>query len=318
VFRPHGYQGKRAIYRQPKNLEIARWLGPRLVKTAAGKMVKRSEVTHWRVGLRRSDQPLYAQPDPGLTGFQWIESPRGHFWADPFVIQEGGRDWLFFEDFIYAQKRGVIACGRLENGKIVDSRTVLERPYHLSYPHLIRHEGAIWMIPETAEAGQVQLYRARKFPDEWVLERTLLELPAADCSPFAYEGRWYMFVSPNIVANVNVATTLLFEAPTLQGPWKLHPAGAICNDVRWARCAGAVIHDGSRLLRPTQDGSNGYGYAVSFNEFRLSSTTYEEHQVAVLKPDPVKYGIFGTHTYNRTGQWEVIDGRARVPRDEVA
>jgi hypothetical protein len=110
---------------------------------------------------------------------------------------------------------------------------------------------------------------------------------------------------------------LLFEAPQPQGPWKLHRAGSISNDVRWARCGGSVIQDAGKLFRVSQDCSNGYGYSVSFNEFKLSATTYEETPVSTLAPDPKRFGIYGVHTFNRAGDWEVIDGRAVVPRARV-
>lgn len=316
VFRPQRYQGKRPIYRQPKNLEIARWLVPTALRTAMRKVRSGPAVTHWRMAFRRSVEPLYREATPSTAGFEWIESPRGRFWADPFVAQEDGRTWVIFEDFSYSSKRGVIACGAVENGKVSQVRTILDRPYHLSYPYVFKHQGAIWMVPESAQSGQVQLYRARKFPDDWVLDSVLLDMAASDCSLFEHEGRWYMFVSPTIV-NGCVSTTLLFEAPQPQGPWKLHRAGSISNDVRWARCGGSVIQDAGRLFRVSQDCSNGYGYSVSFNEFKLSATTYEETPVSTLAPDPKRFGIYGVHTFNRAGDWEVIDGRAVVPRARV-
>jgi hypothetical protein len=316
VFRPQRYQGKRAIYRRPTNLEIARWLVPTAMRTAVRKLRTGPQVTHWRMAVRRSAEPLYKQSTPSIAGFDWIESPRGRFWADPFLVQEAGQTWLLFEDYIYAAKRGVLACGRLESGKLVDVRTILERPYHLSYPYVFKHQQAIWMVPETGESGQIQLYRARKFPDDWVLDSVLLDIPASDSSLFEHEGRWYMFVSPTIV-NGGVSTTLLFHAPSLHGPWKLHPAGAISNDVRWARCGGTVFQEHGNWFRVSQDCSNSYGYSVSFNRFKLTATTYEEAPVNVLEPDPKQFGIFGVHTFNRVGDWEAIDGRALVPRARV-
>jgi hypothetical protein len=316
VFRPQQYRGKRAIYRQPNNLEMAKWLMPVGMRAATRKLRSSSDITHWRIAVRRASEPLYRQTSPSLTGFQWIESPRGRFWADPFLVLEAGETWAVFEDFIYAEQRGVIAAGKVENGRLVDVRTILDRPYHLSYPYIFKHEGATWMIPETEHAGQIQLDRARRFPDDWVLDSVLLDMAASDSSLFRFEGRWYMFVSPRIVAGA-VSMTLLFEAPTPQGPWKLHPAGAVSNDVRWARCGGSVIEDQGRLLRVSQDCSNGYGYSVSFNEFKIGSTTYEEKPVSVLAPEPKRSGIFGVHTFNRVGDWEVIDGRAPIRRARV-
>ncbi|HEX2494587.1 MAG TPA: hypothetical protein VHK24_12490, partial [Steroidobacter sp.] len=151
--------------------------------------------------------------------------------------------------------------------------------------------------------------------DEWVFERTLLHLRAVDPSPFSYEGRWYMFLSPMVVSG-HAPFTFLFAAPQPWGPWTLHPEGCICSDVRRARCAGAIIREGDRLIRPSQDGSNGYGHAVWFNEIRISEDSYEETPCAQLAPQMLR-SIAGVHTYNRAGSWEVIDARALAPRSHV-
>jgi hypothetical protein len=79
--------------------------------------------------------------------------------------------------------------------------------------------------------------------------------------------------------------------------------------VRWARGAGSIIVEGDRLIRPSQDCSAGYGHSIVFNEIKLSDTTYEEEQVSQLLPDALGNPITGVHTFNRVGDWEVIDGR---------
>ena len=108
--------------------------------------------------------------------------------------------------------------------------------------------------------------------------------------------------------------TLLFTAQQPWGSWTLHPAGSICSDVRWARCAGQVIRDGERIIRPSQDCSIAYGYSVSFNELTvLDERNYAEQHGAQLLPDP-RHSVSCVHTYNRAGDWEAIDGRARMDR----
>lgn len=313
---PHWeYLGKRAIYRTPANLDMVRWLAPAVARTAVRKLTARDQVMHWRIALRRTTTPLWRQPKAG-EGFSWIESPPRQFWADPFLFQNGSDTWMFFEDFNYVEKHGVIACGKVEEGGLKEVRTVLKQTCHLSYPYVFRHQGAVWMIPESAQARQIQLYRARNFPDDWVLERTLLDLRAVDSTPFEFQGRWWMFVTPMIVES-HASITLLFEAPEPWGPWTLHPASPVCSDERWSRCAGQIIRDGHRLLRPSQNCTVGYGYSICFNEVKvLNARQYEEERGAQLLPDALSV-VAGVHTFSRAGDWEAIDGRAGRPRSRV-
>jgi hypothetical protein len=307
------YQGKREIYRAPDNLEMTRWAAPLALRSVRRKLTRRSEISHWRIALRQASRPLYEQPESARAAeFVWLDSSRGSFWADPFLIEEGGETWLFFENFSRAEKRGVISCGKVVDGQLRDVRTALQRPHHLSYPYVFRHAGAVWMVPESEQAGKVQLYRAARFPDEWVLERTLLDLRAVDSSLFHFQGRWWLLTTPLVVAG-HAASTFLFTAPEPWGPWKLHPAGCVCSDVRWARGAGSIIVAGDRLIRPSQDCSKGYGYSIAFNEVKLDETHYEEEPRAQLLPGMVG-PIAGVHTYNRVGNWEVVDGRAPTSR----
>jgi hypothetical protein len=306
---PGEYTGRKKIYRTPDNLEIGRWLVPRIVKKGLRTLLKRRLVRHWRIGLRKSGEPLHRTAQPDLRTFAWMQSPRGRFWADPFLLEHEGSTWLFFEDYGYREKRATIACGRLEDdGRMVDVRTALDRPYHLSYPHVFNHDGAVWMVPESYEAGAVELYRAERFPDRWVLERPLLELSAMDATPFQHDGRWWMFVSPATLRD-HLPLTLLFTAPQLAGPWALHPASPICSHVRWSRSAGQVFRDGGQLVRPSQDCSADYGYSVCFNRItRLNEREYAEAPGRTILPDSLP-GLGGFHTYNRVGDWEVVDGK---------
>jgi hypothetical protein len=310
------YRGKREIYRKPSNLDMARWVGPLAVRAVRRKFAHRSEISHWRIGLRQASRALYEDPASARASqFTWLDSPRGRFWADPFLIEVGGDTWTFFEDFNRAEMRGVIGCGKIVKGQLSEVRTALQRPHHLSYPYVFKHAGAVWMVPESEQAGKVQLYRAARFPDDWVLERTLLDLRAVDSSLFQFDGKWWLLTSPLVVVG-HAPSTFLFAAPEPWGPWKLHPAGCVCSDVRWARGAGSIIVQGDRLIRPSQDCSKGYGYSISFNEMRVDDTHYEEEHRSQLLPDMIGR-IAGVHTYNRAGDWEVIDARAPTPRRAV-
>jgi hypothetical protein len=107
---------------------------------------------------------------------------------------------------------------------------------------------------------------------------------------------------------------LLFTADALTGEWRLHPASPVCGDVRMSRSAGPFIRRGNQLIRPTQDCSRWYGYAMRFSEVtRLSENEYADRLIAEFKP--VEFGRFGgVHAYDRSGKLEVIDGFKQLSR----
>jgi hypothetical protein len=224
-----------------------------------------------------------------------------------------GRTWLFVEDFDESVQKGTISVGEVSSdGSVSSMDTALVRPYHLSYPLVFSAHGELFMVPDSAKSGAVELYRARRFPTDWVLEARLLELRAVDSTLFERNGRYWMFVSPMPVAGY-AAVTQLFSAPTVTGPWKLHPVDPITSDVRDARGAGAVFVRGEKMFRPAQDCGPNYGHALVLHEIeRLDEQNYSERAVARVGPGWLP-GLIGVHTYNHAGPWEVIDGSFRVP-----
>ena len=69
-----------------------------------------------------------------------------------------------------------------------------------------------------------------------------------------------------------------------------------------------------KLIRPGQDCSEAYGYAVTFNRVEvLSDTEYREVPIARIIPDWLP-GNRGTHTFNQSDKFQVIDGRILIKR----
>jgi hypothetical protein len=312
------YRGRRRIYRTPNNFEMARWAVGAVLPALARRLVRPRQVDTWSIGLRRTDTALDPEARAVIPeDFRWISTPPGHFWADPFLVEHAGQTWMMFEDYDYSLKRGAIACAPLEsNGSLGPIRTVLRRPYHLSYPCVFEHDGEIFMVPEASSTERVELYRAQAFPERWVAERTLLALRAVDSTPFPAHGRWWMFTTPVVVAHSSTVT-VLWSADRLDGDWRLHRA-PVSADVRFARCAGRVLASGGSLYRISQDCSVRYGYAIRFNRIlALDAQNYAEHPAGTMLPGELP-GRVGVHTYNRCGAWEVIDGQFQVPARQVA
>lgn len=300
------YRGLRKIYRTPNNADMARFAVRRATTAVARRLKHRRRTYHWRLAWRRAD-PAGTLPQT-IAGFSWIESPPGHFYADPFLVHRGGRTWTFFEDFLYAERRGRLACAEIHpDGTLGDVVPVLDRDRHLSYPFVFEYRGEMFMIPETERYGTVELYRAEEFPYRWVREKTLLPVGGVDTTVLAHEGRLWLFTTVVDPPGAD-STLLLFHAGDLFGDWQFHPANPISTDVRYARSAGAILTDGGRLIRPAQDCSVRYGYGVHFRRIdRVNAREYAESAHASLLP-PEADGIQGIHTYNRAGGIELIDG----------
>jgi len=306
------YRGRRAVYRMPTNLEMGRWVliegASRMARNAVRRVKPEPIKSRWTIALRRTSTPLHEASDrEALADFRWIPVQRTGFWADPFLIEHRGETWMFFEEYVDSLRKGVISCVRVDPaGDGAQTLRVLERPYHLSYPHVLAHEGEVFMIPESAQSGTVDLYRAVRFPDQWVFERTLLKLCAVDSTVFVADGQWWLFSSPRIVSGAS-ALTYLWTADSLFGPWRIASHQPVSSDVRSARGAGAVFRHGQQLWRPSQDCSGRYGRALVFNRIDRLGDSPQETIVKVIEPTWLP-NMSRIHTYSTGGGWEAIDG----------
>ena len=313
--------GLRKFDRFPTNREVLAWLLPlglmRVIARAKRALSRRDEILHWRIAVRMGHRGLTLGGPADMNGFKWLEAPRGHFYADPFVVERDGRRWLFLEDFSYSKKAGVIGCGEiLSNGEFVYSGPVLTSAGHLSYPMVVFDDQEVLMVPESSEEGCVRVYRATAFPQQWEPIAEPYTGPAVDTSVWQQDGRWWFFTTvrePRGKADM----LMLFHADAIDGAWIPHPMNPISQDVRSARGAGGLFLDDGRLVRPSQDGSRGYGHSFTLNEITtLSEAEYVERPRLTVEPgwDP---DLLGTHTYTRDGGVEVTDGKVSRARRSV-
>jgi hypothetical protein len=256
----------------------------------------------------------------GMGQLRALPNPAGRYLGDPFPIEVDGRHFLFMED--YSQAAGIAAISVSEaglDGTWSPPRRVLERDHHLSYPFVFEQDGEIYMLPETGEAGRVELLRAVEFPYEWQLDRVLLDgLTAVDATLHVEDGRLWLFA--NVIEGPGDRGELrLFSSRSLDGEWRPHPRNPIVSDPGRARPAGRLFRRGGILIRPGQDCSREYGEAVVLNRVDvLSPDDYRETPVDRIESDWMP-GVERTHTFTFDSRYEFLDGyrhvrRLRIPR----
>jgi hypothetical protein len=184
-------------------------------------------------------------------------------------------------------------------------KIIMERPYHLSYPCVVPANGELFLLPETAGAKRVDLYRFTRFPWDMELVASPIEgVALVDTTPIFIDDRWYFFTT----TPEPFMETFLFTAPRLEGPWTLHPCNPVSTSVRSCRSAGHLFWREGRLYRPTQDCGVRYGYAMTVNEVtKLTPHEFEERAVSSVPPN-WRPQLLGTHTWNESAAYQVIDG----------
>ena len=262
----------------------------------------------WFVAFRKK-QP-FALPF-AMDGFQIIRPPAGRFFADPFVIENEGKNYIFFEDYRLRTRKGVISSIEIdEQGNCSEPQIVLEKEYHLAYPFLLKTDQGIFMIPDTSANNTIELYEALKFPTQWVLKRVMMSgIRASDSTLYPYNDKLWLFTNVmNPREQAGKGELHVFYAESLFAEWQPHVRNPVNQDPRTARPAGNIFFHDGKIIRPSQNCSLQYGASVMVNEITcLTETEYSEQQLFEIGPEWCQNNQ-RLHTYNYNNHWEVIDG----------
>ena len=285
--------------------------------------VRLLQENNWAIGIYEGRSPFELNdPDhiknPILTASD-VTDVKAVFVADPFMFKQNRTWYLFFEVLNALTNHGDIGYAQSEDGiQWTYKRVILDEPFHLSYPYVFQWDDEIYMIPESATANNLRLYKAMSFPETWEYVCPLLEGQYGDHAIFRFNETWWLMANAEPRAN---STLRLYFADRIVGPWTEHPASPIVkDDAKKARPGGRVLVLGSTVIRYAQDCERTYGKAL--NAFEITTLTKKEYQEKpspfnpILKAAKAGWNRHGMHQLDahelEQGTWiACVDGYAR-------
>lgn len=217
-----------------------------------------------------------------------FKMPNDQFWADPFLFSKNNETFVFFENYDYQTKRGIISCGKIENDQLTNIQDIVIRPYHLSYPFLIEEDNQLYMIPEASEGKKIEILKCIEFPTKWETHKVLFEGEEIVDSSFYKDKNNILWLFIN-KGGLDMSSSLyIYKLDSLECneiiPHKQNP---IYIDSRIARNAGPIFSQKDKLYRPSQNNSRGiYGYALNINEIEeLTLNSFKETKVNIISPN---------------------------------
>ena len=288
---------------------------PRLVHRIVERI--RYYTSHWKVGYRFIEGPGVSELG-SLEGPPWqvLADPGDRFYADPFPFCWNGRYFVFVEELDHSVGKGVISVAEFgSDGKPQRPYKILEEPFHLSYPQIFTYENEIWMLPESAAGKKLTLYRARRFPDLWVEEKTIInDRELFDATLLQTDELFWLFAAERDGVGSPSDTMAVNFADRLEGPWVRHPWSPLFIDRAAARPGGRIAQIGHEFFLPVQDGTECYGGGLGLSKI----VRLDQEHIALSRPVAIKctgsWPYPRIHTINRHGPLETIDGLARIRR----
>lgn len=239
----------------------------------------------WSISICENESPInnsYKNIQYPVLTYKDVTDRKAQFVADPFIIKENDKWYMFFEIYDDIKKIGIIGLATSDdkfNWKY--EKVVLEESFHLSYPYVFKYNNKIYMMPETGESGFIKIYEAINFPYEWRLTKDIIKGNYWDASLFRHNDLWWI----NTYSNRPYRNSMsLFYAKDLFGDWKEHKMSPIVqNNPQICRPAGRVIKYDNKLIRFAQDRSDYYGkQIIALRISKLTADEYEENEIGVV------------------------------------
>jgi hypothetical protein len=266
----------------------------------------------WNIGIINEPINVFLTPDirPKVS---WLPEPKeNHFVSDPFVISKENVNFILFEEYDLETSKGHISSTIIDDKSLFQSIIVIDNPFHMSYPFLLKDKDQIYCVPETSRNKQVCLYKAKEFPYSWIKISTLIQdFAGLDSTIFKYENHWWLFATDkNDGSNYKLK---LWYAPNLFGPWTPHINNPVKIDIRSTRPAGTPFIYDNVLYRPSQDCSEKYGAKIVINKIiKLTTTEFKEEQI--IKIEPYKNSPYPDilHTISSDNGITIVDGGKKI------
>jgi hypothetical protein len=238
----------------------------------------------WSIGMLGGPSPVRLSAAPEIhnpvISADDVTDVRALLVADPFAVNLDGTWHLFFEVVNADTAKGEIALAASADLRSwTYEGVVLAEPFHLSYPYVFVWADALYMVPESWEAGGVRLYRAADGVTSWEFVGELLHGPVfLDSTLLRHADRWWMFTETN--PRHRYDTLRLFSARHLSGPWDEHPRSPLVDgDSGFARPGGRIVAS-DQIIRFAQDCRGQYGQRLrAFEVTELSTSAYAEKEI---------------------------------------
>lgn len=242
----------------------------------------------WSIGIFEGSYPfdLSSSKDvtnPILTAKDIVDIEASYV-ADPFMIIDNNKYYIFFEVFNWDTYQGDIAYAESNDCKSWNyKKVIIDETFHLSYPYTFKWKDDYYLIPESHEDLSIRLYRAVSFPDKWEYTGNLIAgYHFVDPSIIWYHNMWWLFVA----TTPDDGVLNLYYSNKLSGEWKAHPMNPIVKlDKHIARPAGRLLIYNDNLYRMAQDSYIEYGQQVF--AFEITELTEETYSEKIVSKNPI-------------------------------
>ena len=257
-------------------------------------------------------EPVFVTPKEdsllieGKWNYQYLKNkPKDRCYADPFVLDVTDEEiYLLVEEIRNKYPTGRIAKLVIDRSTfaIKNEIVLLDLETHLSFPAILRNGAEIYVYPENAASGGLNMYRYISSEERFEKVYQLSNLPLSDAVIYEGFGKPCILCTRKPKSNGN--ETEFYEADKPEGPYTFVSSVHFVDNI--GRGAGDVFELKGKLIRPAQVNNRDYGEALCFQEFKKTDKGYSLTELSRIK---TPHWTTGLHTFNSYKGVSVVDIR---------
>lgn len=259
---------------------------------------------NWALGFVRGGMNAVMESDH--LDVDWVKMPNDRWFADPFVLDVTDDEILLLvEDYAYATEKGIITLLHInrETMDVTSRKELLELPTHLSFPAIWRKEGHIYVYPESAGSGRLDMYEYDIEKEELTFVKTICDDVVWDSYITEAFGEWLMFT-----ATKNDYQLDIYKWDNKKE--RFVPYQQIASEKANSRMGGAVFGYKGEWYYPAQNCEATYGGAIDIKRIVDSRKSivdrFSVDTVKHIESMNKRYPL-GLHTLNEYKGMVVID-----------
>ena len=258
------------------------------IMKAIKKILGLFEGGEWKVLYKKKDSPDLIE----------FIGDSNYWYADPFLVDYDNKTFLFVEAFNKKTQVGEIAVSVMRNGVFSEPTVIIKNEYHMSYPDVFAYGDHVYMLPESGESNNLELYEAIDFPYTWRKHILMKNVYLADSTVYI-KDKIYIYAYNDIIK----ATDLYIL--DIDNKMMKH----ICrkqNNNKRSRPAGQLFYINGGLFRPTQNCEKTYGGSLIINKV-LNLEGLEENLYSEIYPNEISPKYDRMHTLNFSNNYVCVD-----------
>lgn len=233
---------------------------------------------------------------------EWLKMPKNGSFADPFVLDVSDNEiQVLVEDLSTELHKGVISLLKIDRHDlhIKFKKIVLERPNHLSFPCILRENDKIYIYPESAYSGKLDIYEYDSVSETVKYFKTICDEVVWDsCITDRFGGKM-LFTSVHGDSVLDIYKWN--EAKDRFLPWK-----QVLSDNNDLRMGGQLFEYKGVVYYPAQDCNKSYGSAIQIKKINYINGDFSFETVKRISSPHPKMNL-GFHTLNEYKGVVVVD-----------